>query len=154
MAKHFHDLGMRVNLFNDRSFSSVSSAGTRILAEGRVRESMVELLETSTYSSVVIADWAINAADAYNAIPANCKGYMYVDAKCEDNKGDGVIPHKASLHKALEGVRGQSGNRYRMFAPTDLLSSGHNARRVELISPDLIQTGEEIFDQFVKRVTG
>lgn len=155
VAKHFHDQGSKVNLFNDRSFSSISSAATHMLKHMIFKEitPMKEfLMETTSYCSVRTVNWQINAARAYESIPAANKAYMFVtdEAKFAGNMGDGVIPQKSSLHDALKNSKGRGDKFYMM---TSKMFPGHNASRKHLQSA-MVEglNGENVFDSFVKSV--
>jgi len=154
VAKHFHDKGIKVNLFNDRSFSSVSNAGAHMALRRELSPAIEYSIETTSSSFVSLAGWQINAAKAYATIPVANKAYMYVtdDLKHPGNQGDLVIPEKASLHEALNTQPQKQGDFYKMTC--GLFSGGHNASRKKLIhSTDKELNGEKVFDDFVRQVT-
>lgn len=153
VAKHFHDKGIRINLFNDRSFSSISSTATRMIFR-ELPEAAETAIESTSYSSLSASDWEINAAKAYKTIPSQYKGYMYVAdaAELKGNGGDGIIPHKSSLHEGVKDSKDQGKHCYKMFTRNSLF--GHNLQRNQLIySKDDKLTGQDIFEEFVRSVT-
>lgn len=121
VAKHFHDLGIKVNLFNDRSFSSLAN-----LAIGHVRTKQPDASlrtahdEKLSYKilghlarpiimlSLALTKWEINAAHAYHSIPDTHKAYLFVRSSKEQRRGaafkpkdDAVITHYGALHNSF-----------------------------------------------------
>lgn len=163
VAKHFHDKGICINLFNDRSFSSVSSFATQRLAgeKSGTYQTVVELL---LYLVAKTTNWEISTASAYRALPDKSKGYMHVaDASTTypENLGDGVIPPKSTLHEGIKNKRGQGKNNFTMLALVPTLFkgdrselTGHNTDRENLrFIDDQKKTGQAVFDDFVTSVT-
>jgi len=155
VAKHFHGKGFKINLFNDRSFSSISSTAVNMI----LREDSVisRSCKSCASSTLFVSDWEMNAAAAYKTIPAAHKGYMFVIEKNKaypQNQGDGVIPHKSSLHVAVAKTEGQGDKVWPMLTSSACFFGGHNAHRVNLISKDNPEkTGQDVFEEFVLRVT-
>ncbi|WED42561.1 protein SidB [Legionella cardiaca] len=117
VALHFHEQGIRINLFHGRSFSSITnnvvgwlrtgletghleSTGGKVL--GWIAKPFIKL-------ALTLANWEINAGDAYRAIPEAYKDYMLVRTakadRTENVPDDPVIPHYASLHAFLKSDR-------------------------------------------------
>ena len=104
VAYHFHQHGKQVHLWNDRSLSSLSKVAARMLAPtlpGLVGDIAGASSESSAWSAMKLTGWEVDVASAYHAIPNEFKGYMVVAKQSNHSYGDGVIPHKASLHKGV-----------------------------------------------------
>lgn len=155
VAKHFYDKDKTVNLFNDRSFSSISSTATNLIAS-ELPNYLQQSLECASYSCLKATDWEMNAAAAYKKLPDHAKGYMFVAKKSTehpDYDGDGVIPPAASLHAGVKKSSGQGSQHWKMIARNTLFG-GHNAHRNQIVSADDPKlTGQDIFENFVRRVT-
>ena len=75
---------------------------------------------------------------------------MVVAKKSDHSNGDGVIAHKASLHKGVRASEKQAHSEtgYKVLAQSNMFS-GHNAPRRNLVSknnPNV--TGQDLFEQF------
>ncbi|WP_454785704.1 hypothetical protein [Legionella sp. WA2024007413] len=112
VAWYFHQLDYKVNLFNDRSFSSTE----------KLVLSHLEATNKSLFAAVVNpvikavaptllhwADWEVNAYQAFKEIPAEYKEYMLIRThktqRTEETKDDHAIPFNGSLHAALKMLR-------------------------------------------------
>lgn len=118
VAYHFHQQEKPVNIFNCRSFSSITnfligqirtagsltghkeSFGNKIL--GWILKPLIKVL-------VSLTQWEINADDAFKAIPDEYKEYILVRTekknRNDDVWDDPVIPHYTSIHAALKDER-------------------------------------------------
>ncbi|MBL7480582.1 protein SidB [Legionella bononiensis] len=121
VANHFHQLGQPINIFNSRSFSNITdflvgharlekneagdavghkeSFGGKIL--GWIFKPIVKL-------AVMLANWEIDAIDAFKNIPKEYREYIVVRSRKEIRENridDPVIPHYASIHKGLSDER-------------------------------------------------
>ncbi|WP_028387905.1 lipase family protein [Legionella fairfieldensis] len=116
VAQHFHQLGQPVNLFNSRSFSSMTNVLVGYLRlkhkighkESIGRIILGWLVKPFIKLFVVLAKWEINAGSAFKSIPAAYKDYIVVRSKKEirgHRIDDPVIPHYASIHKELTSER-------------------------------------------------
>ena len=120
VAKHFHDHGLKINVFNGRSFSSVTNVVTGWLRTGGA-SGHAETIGSTILSSIAkpfmkfalaLTKWEIDAASAYKALPDTHKEYMlvrspkaYRQEHGDEVKDDPVIPHYGSLHAALKSER-------------------------------------------------
>lgn len=76
-AKHFHDRGYHINIFNERSFSSLTNVVVGLIrrtGNSGYRESTAgKILGWIAYPfirfGIGLVDWEINAGDAYQSIP-------------------------------------------------------------------------------------
>jgi pimeloyl-ACP methyl ester carboxylesterase len=120
VTKHFHDHGIKINVFNDRSFSSITNFlvghvrkadWTRLSGhqESFFKKILGWIVKPILMFALALTKWEIDAASAYKGIPDTHKEYMVVrspknerDAKVVD---DGVVTHYASLHAALKDER-------------------------------------------------
>lgn len=119
VAHHFHKLGQPINLFNGRSFSSITNflVGTiRLLyPQGGDKESIRGIiLGWLAYPfcklALALTKWEINAGSAFKSIPEAYRDYIVVRSRKEIRVGnncidDDVIPHYASIHKELTSER-------------------------------------------------
>ncbi len=118
VAHHFHQQDKPVNIFNCRSFSSITnflvgqirtsdsetghqeSLGKKIL--GWILKPIIKVL-------VSLTQWEIDAESAFKAIPDEYKEYIVVRTnkagRNESVLDDPVIPHYTSIHAALKDER-------------------------------------------------
>lgn len=123
VAKHFHDLGINVNVFNGRSFSSFTNA-----AVGHIRTLHTRTGHGETFGwkilgylampiiklALLLTKWEIDVAAAFKSLPATHKEYYCVRSSKAQRavhgshiKDDAVITHYGSLHMALKFQRSQ-----------------------------------------------
>ena len=175
-AKHFHDRGKKIYVFNDRSFSSFTN-----VAVGWVRmKNWTDISghETSRGKKLLgwiakpiiafilaFTKWEMNVAAAFKALPATHKDYLVMRSPKGarmGNQDDFVITHYASLHMALKSKRRafkmranaaekaafktQNGTRKHIT----LFGNAHCAP-LSVVKNRFGQTGEEHFGNFVRR---
>lgn len=132
VAFHFHQLGIQLNLFNERSFSTVSNSVVgwirTSLTTGH-QESLFRIMLGYIFKPVImfalaLVKWDIDAISAYQQIPAENKRHLVVRSAKQDRniilpqeasvlsngnpvqvKDDIVISHYASIHAALKPER-------------------------------------------------
>lgn len=122
-AKHFHDRGIKVNLFNDRSFSSLTNllVGHIRMAnwfkngghqESGWKKILGWILKPIILLILALTKWTMNALAAYKPIPAIHKEYMVVQSPAKDKKvwgnfitDDWVITPYGTLHAGLAPER-------------------------------------------------
>lgn len=124
VAKHFYDHGIKLYLFNGRSFSTLTNAACGLveIRAGRVASALSYLVIKPTLE---LAGWEMDAASAFKALPAQNKDYVVAKASkavikerreqlskegvtsLESFGEDGIIHHRASLHAALKEERQQ-----------------------------------------------
>ncbi len=121
VAQHFHQLGQPINLFNSRSFSTITNflvghirlerdkGGLAIGHKDSIGGMILGwLAKPFVKFGVALAKWEINAGSAFKNIPTAYKDYIVVRSR-KDRRGeridDGVIPHYASIHKELTSER-------------------------------------------------
>lgn len=121
VAQHFHQLGQPVNLFNSRSFSTITNflVGHMRLERNEEGEAIGHkdsiggtilgwLAKPFVKFGVALAKWEINAGSAFKDIPEAYKDYIVVRSRKEirgNRIDDAVIPHYASIHKVLTSGR-------------------------------------------------
>ena len=160
VAYHFYqnDKDVSVSLSNDRSLATLDAAAAGMLAPnlpGPLGDALFASSASTSWSVMKPTGWVVDVAKAYKAIPAENKFYMVV-AKAKDypgkpSLGDGVIAHRASLHKGVKDDEKKKGIctghkvlAYGMF--------GHNQSRRALISKDNPHiSGQDLYEQFVMR---
>jgi hypothetical protein len=107
VVDHFHRLGKKINLVNDRSFSNITN-----VAIGLTRISVFTiLLGTILYLIIkpiiklflLLSNWEMNAADAYAGIPAQHKTHFWCAGDEMMRRAD------ASLHEGLSEEDKQRG---------------------------------------------
>lgn len=113
VAKHFHDLGIQVNLFNDRSFSSISNVVVGHARSGG-RSFLGWLVKPFIMLGIALVKWEISSAHAFKALPDSHKEYVVVRSDKQRRaeygeylQDDPVITHYGSLHAALKSERRQ-----------------------------------------------
>lgn len=149
VAKHFHDKGIKVYVWNDRSFSTLSSAAAGIISN-QLPSLSESSLSVSSYAVLKPLGWEVDAAKAYKAIPYTHKGYMVVDKESGMGVGDSVISHQASLHQSVKKAEQKSGHQtgYTFFHPFE---AGHNQPRASLKQSDnRDKSAQTVFEEFVK----
>ncbi len=115
ITAHFHQLGMPINVFNNRSFSSISDVviGT-IKTEPTESDSIFVTLKkwvvnSSIKLALALTQWDIHAGKAMKRIPEKNREYIVVRtpkaSRNESTTDDGIIPHYASIHMALKEER-------------------------------------------------
>jgi hypothetical protein len=153
VAYHFHQLGKQIYLWNDRSFASLSKAAAGMLAPtlpGLADDLVNSSCESTLWSVMKSTGWDVDIANAYKAIPSEFKGYMVVAKKSNNSNGDGVISHKASLHKGVRAFEKQTHSEtgHKVLAQFNLFG-GHNMPRMSLVSKNNIhETAQDLFEQF------
>ena len=154
VARHFHQKGLPINLWNDRSLSTLSKAATSMIAPeipGLLGTMSKRAVEGSVSSVLTPSGWDANVAEAYRAIPAMYKGYMVVAKLSAHSAGDGIIGHRASLHRAVIREEKQTGIKTGHKVLSRGLFGGHNEPRRNLISKrDHSVNGQILFDNFVR----
>lgn len=119
-AHHLHQQGHTVNIFNDRSFSSITNIlvghiRTEFSGSGHMETTLGKCLgwvaKPFIKFAIVLCGWEINAGDAFIALPKENRDYMLVrtnkQARSEEHYDDIVIPHYASIRTALTKERRQ-----------------------------------------------
>lgn len=147
-----------LNVVNDRSFGKLSDVPAKLLSDSSSTASTFSFLLNR-------GQWNRDVAKDYLSIPKENRIHFYVDHKA--GRGDGVIPHAASLHQALENAeKGKkvkkedkekkvaTENCHKLFS-TKLSKEvgGHCLSRHELIDPESGKTQYELYSEFVKSVT-
>lgn len=116
VTQHFHQLKQPINVFSSRSFSTITNVlvgyipivfGYKDRKKGTI---LGWLAKPFVKLAVTLANWEINAGRAFKSIPELYREYIVVRTKKEirirDNwVDDKVIPHYASIHKALTAER-------------------------------------------------
>lgn len=120
VAYYFYKLGSPINVFNDRSFSTMTN-----LLVGQIRtmsgeyhtghsetkaNQLVGFLSIPLIKMVlVLSDWEADVANLYKKIPNEYKDYMLIrtrkTARSKDVVDDAAIPHYSSIHFALQKDR-------------------------------------------------
>lgn len=123
VAKHFYDQGITINLFNSRSYSSITnvvvgrfetayeSKTPKAYPETLIRKVLGTLMKPIVKFALYLTEWDIPAGKAYQKLPEGHKDYIVVRSSKAERKDkttvidDAVIPHSASLHMALQKER-------------------------------------------------
>lgn len=118
VAKHFHGLKQPINLFNSRSFSSITDflvGYIRLLGKPKLGHKerlggiVLGWLAKPIIKFVVsLVNWEIDAGSAFKKIPEAYREYIVVRTNKKNREkamDDAVIPHYASIHKALSAER-------------------------------------------------
>ncbi|EHL30421.1 alpha/beta fold hydrolase [Legionella drancourtii] len=121
VAQHFHQLGQPINLFNSRSFSTITNFLVGHIRLERDKDGLAIghkdsiggiilgwLAKPFVKLGVALVKWEINAGSAFKNLPAAYKDYIVVRSRKEirgERIDDAVIPHYASIHKELTSER-------------------------------------------------
>ena len=151
VAEHFHQKGLPVYLWNDRSFASISKAAAHLIAPnlpGVMGEVVESSIETSSWSVMNATGWDRNIASAYLRIPPQFRSHLVID-DVPRISGDGVIDFKASLHQAVRNSE-QCDTGY---VVTYRGTRGHNAPRSALVyKEDRDVNGQDLFETFAQKI--
>ncbi len=117
VAYHFHQQCQPINLFNGRSFSSITNIVVGWIRTGRQtgheetfgRKLLGWLFKPFIKLALLLTKWEIDADDAFKAIPDEHKEYVVVRTPRQERNryvlDDVIIPHYASIHLALKDER-------------------------------------------------
>lgn len=121
IARHFHELKQPINLFNGRSFSTLTSFvvghirlkrnqhGSALGHKDSIGGIILGWLAMPFIKlAVALVKWEINAGSAFSSIPKAYREYIVVRSREEVRKrriDDPVIPHYASIHTELAEER-------------------------------------------------
>lgn len=153
VAKHFHDIGKPVYLFNEKSFSSASKVVVGRMRQASFKNGHEEKFLPKIYGQILfpfikvllnLLNWEINAAKAYKEIPSKYKSYLVVRSPKSmrgNRTDDAIIPHYASLHKGLSKKDRKVESKVRTVNQTE---NGHGLG-VEI-------EGDSLFKNFLDRI--
>ena len=127
VAMYFHRQGIRINIFNERSFSNVIHVIAGFLRHiGASQKSghksgtpgiiLSYLLWPFVKLGLLLNDWEIEAADTFKELPTSNKEYSAVRSSkkqlLEDEKiiDDSGVTHYASTYRALKSERQKEKN--------------------------------------------
>ncbi|MFI4919555.1 MAG: protein SidB [Legionellales bacterium] len=115
VAHHFHQQNQPINVFSDRSFSSLTNV---LVGWIRTHSSPQEtfgmkllgwLAKPFIKLALILTKWEINADDAFLAIPEAHREYVLVrspkNVRTDEVIDDSIITHYASIHAALKDER-------------------------------------------------
>lgn len=116
VAEHFHNLKQPINIFNGRSFSSITNFVVgliRLKKDLGHKESLGGIIlgflaKPFIKIAVALVDWEIDAGSAFKNIPKAFRDYVVVRSRKEirdKHYDDRVIKHYASIHKVLSSER-------------------------------------------------
>jgi hypothetical protein len=118
VAYHFHQHNKRMNVFNDRSFSSLNKL-VSIMVHRHLqptyeaeltfkRRVLIGVVGLMCKLLVRMSNWNIQASSAFKAIPNEYKEYIVVSRRGEGGAAtvnDNTVPYHASIHTALKRER-------------------------------------------------
>jgi hypothetical protein len=189
VAHHFHQKGQPIYIFNSRSFSSVTNFATSTIPQiatlfevPRIKvigEVLGWILKPFIKSLISLADWEINAGNAFKKIPYEYREYQYfrVEKSKRDyrTQEDDVIYHPASIaehlrperklrKKVLKGIISnlESSSDYKRIAQEQLdglkdrklvvnEESADHSKSLFLLTTHSGKRGIEFFHKFVRR---
>lgn len=113
VAYHFHQQKQPINVFNDRSFSTMTNVIVGSMRGENEETWRGKLLgwfaKPFIKLGLSLVQWEVNAGDAFKAIPIAYRDYMLVRAskklKSEGALDDQLITPYASMHEALKPER-------------------------------------------------
>lgn len=159
VAHHFHQLGIHVYIWNDRSFSTLSKAAGGILAPslpGMLHDTAQASIQMIASTSVMRpSGWEVDVATAYMSIPAPYKGYMVV----HKDPGDEAISQRASLDESVKEHEKQqqrtTGYTVTVLPSLSLFRVRHTLNRKDLVlKDDPEQSGQTLFAKFADKLGG
>ncbi len=164
-AAHFHWQGININLFNGRSFSSLTHwvlGKVRVINTDNRHEPTLTgkvlawLLTPIIKITLLLSGWEINAEQAYKSIPEKHREYLVVRSPDEhltnNTLDDTVIPYYASIHSALK--RSDRHEQSKFVVKGSPWLDGHNVHLEELNQTSLPGlNGSLFFRSFVRRVS-
>ena len=147
-AAHFHQQGVDINVFNGRSFSTLTN-----VVIGQVRKNIGAvfsfILMPFIKLALLITNWEIDAASAYKSIPDNNREYMVV---LGDNNYDPVITTYGGLHSALNNSEQHEYSK--VVDHGKFIGNLHNVE-ASLLSNQEVEpkNGFDLFSAFFNRAT-
>lgn len=144
VTHHFHQHYQAINVFNGRSFSSLTNTlvgWIRVSDRARSEETLTRkmlgwLAKPFIRLALMLSKWEINADDAFKNIPEKNKEYVVVrtpHSKRNSSKiDDPIVTHYASLHMALKGERrAMKSHLNSQSVELRVLKAKFNARKME-----------------------
>lgn len=157
-AKELHQENLKVKVFCDRGFASVTKEVVGLIREGsfanndfhetKWRRFLGHISKPLLKATLQATNWEANAAKAFEEIPEQYKEYLVIrsrkEKRSELRRDDTFVPYYASLHEGLN-----KKNKAAKFETTRDTTEGHFAPLKE-IHNRYGQSGFEFFNSFVK----
>ena len=137
VVSHYHQLGKRIYLFNDRSFGRLSDVAAAWYGNP-LRVFFRKLLR--------LFDWEIDADKFYLQIPSKYKRHINLMGA-----DDEVVPFYVSLSKRLKDLRQKVNDEFLFYCTDAYRQKGHKAPLREIINK-YGETGERLFSKFIEEI--
>jgi hypothetical protein len=186
VVEYFHNHGIKIGLFNDRSFSNATNMLLGRMRVGYTSPTEYAVESKSGYTEtllekckaflampfvklgLLLSKWEIEAAEAYQSLPDDCKEYMVVKSSKQIRQNvkpidDAVITDYASLHEAVKYTKPlfaslneteKLKSKARKMQPNSdsYQKEGHSlSRKLLHIRKDETQTADDFYVDFVNR---
>ena len=139
VAQYYHEKGQPIYLWNDRSFAILNNPIAGIISP------------TATTTNLDAPQIFSDVAKAYSTIPTNYKGYLFVSKKAAAGRGDGIIAHADSLHRAVKTQELSTNEVTAYKVTTQSQQQAHNLSRHHLFSHFAhTKNGQMIYEDFVR----
>ena len=137
VVSHYHQLGKKVYLFNDRSFGRLSDVAAAWYGNP-LRVVFRKLLR--------FFDWEIDADKFYLQIPSKYKRHINLVGA-----DDEVVPFYVSLSKRLKDMKQKVSDEFLFFCVEGYQQRGHKAPLRKIINK-YGETGEKILSKFIEEI--
>ena len=137
VVNHYHKIGKKIYLFNDRSFGRLSDVASAWYGK-YLRVFFRKLLN--------LFNWEIDADKLYSQIPAKYKRHINLIGA-----DDEVVPFYASLSKRLKDLRQRVNEEFLFHCLDEYSLKGHKAPLAKIINK-YGETGERLFSKFIEEI--
>jgi acetyl esterase/lipase len=137
VVNHYHKIGHKVYLFNDRSFGRLSDVAAAWYGN---------YLRVVFRKILKFFEWEIEADSLYLQIPAKYKRHINLMGS-----DDEVVPFYVSLSKRLKDMRQKVSDEFLFYCLDGYKHKGHKAPLKKIINK-YGETGEKIFSKFIEDI--
>ena len=137
VASHYHQMGKKVYLFNDRSFGRLSDVASAWYGN------YLRLFFRKLFN---FFNWEIDADKFYLQIPAKYKRHINLIGA-----DDEVVPFYVSLSKRLKDLRQKVSDEFLFHCLDEYSLKGHKAPLGKIINK-YGETGEKLFSKFIEEI--
>lgn len=137
VVSHYHQLGKKIYLFNDRSFGRLSDVAAAWYGNP-LRGFFRKLLR--------LFDWEIDADKFYLQIPTKYKRHINLVGA-----DDEVVPFYVSLSKRLKDMKHKVSDEFLFCCLEGYQQKGHKAPLRKIINK-YGETGERLFSKFIEEI--
>jgi len=139
VVSHYHKIGKRIYLFNDRSFGMLSDVAGAWYGN---------YLRVFFRNLLSLFNWEIDAVKHYLQIPDRYKRHINLIGT-----DDEVVPFYVSLSKRLKDLRMKVSDEFLFYCSDEYRERGHNAPLSKIINK-YGETGEKLLSKFIREIKG